>query len=533
MTTTEYDKIDKFAAEGTHEHVLRTRADYSHGTRGDMPMFYRFVVLETIFDPTIIDDNKASYFAHELGVSNVQFVKQLPRNAIIGQRVLDGRASAEPPMFLFPFFPPNLSLPCQPGEHVWVMFENPSGKKMDLGFWMCRIVGPGFVEDVNHTHAPRAHDPSFNPGTKAIFDGDTTAVHDFRNGHADTDSSTGDRYTIAETATLSGDDEKAYEKLITASDGGKLSPMEAVPRFRKRPADIAIEGSNNTLIVLGRDRSSSVAKYTSDPAQGKVVQTYPDADIASTVPGAGSIDIVAGRGQTAATGGTAVTNSLNAQELKKTTADLAAAEGDMDPITDRSRVLVSQKMPVDKRFGLDSYNSDLGLSDSSPGDGAIVVKSDKVRIIARSDVQLIVSGFSVVDGKMVDATDSSKFATLAIDKDGRVTLKTGADVGIIVPDATIAVKSGEIDIAAKSKVSVTSDTEVDVFAPAVKCGDSAAAPLVLALPYQQLLTALTTFATAMAALSAPPLTPVGAAGTTLQAGLQSLPSPATTKLSGT
>ena len=97
----------------------------------------------------------------------------------------------------------------------------------------------------------------------------------------------------------------------------------------------------------------------------------------------------------------------------------------------------------------------------------------------------------------------------------------------------MSVKKGEIDIVAKTKVSVTSDTEVDVFAPVVKAGDAEATALVLATAYNDLLTALGTFASALAALSSPPLTPVGTAGTNLVTALGLLPPPATTKLLGT
>ena len=62
------------------------------------------------------------------------------------------------------------------------------------------------------------------------------------------------------------------------SMGAKLVTYESVPRFRKRPGDIALEGSNNTLIVLGTDRKDDLKKTDFKES-------------------AGTIDIVAGRGQ--------------------------------------------------------------------------------------------------------------------------------------------------------------------------------------------------------------------------------------------
>ena len=235
----EYTKPHSNIAEGVGLEIQKDRAAYEHGARGDLPHFYRFVVLETIFAPSIIDANKVDYFEHSLGVSNVHLAGVLPRNSIVARRVLTpGTAASTPAMFLFPFFPPAISLPCQPGEHVWVMFENPTGTKNDLGFWMCRIVEPGFVEDANHTHPPRGLDPSFNPGLKDQFEGTAAPKYEFRNGRADERDD--GRYTLSETAMIPGD-EAAYEQLLQETDGGKLAVREAVPRFRKRPGDIAFE----------------------------------------------------------------------------------------------------------------------------------------------------------------------------------------------------------------------------------------------------------------------------------------------------
>lgn len=508
MTITDYDKIDKFAAEGTHEGILKTRSAYDHRARGDMPSFYRFVVLETVFDPTLVDDNKSSYWEHQLGVTNIQFAKQLPRNAIIAARVMDGRSTAEPPMFLFPFFPPALSMPCQPGEHVWVMFESVGNKKMDIGYWMCRIVGPGYVEDVNHTHAPRVHDPSITPGTKDMFNGTSAATPDFRNGHADVDLSTGDRFTIAETATISGTDEKAYEKLITATDGGKLTHIEAVPRYRKRPGDIAFEGTNNTLVSLGRDRTGSAAKLKSDSAQGQVVDAYPDADIPVTVDGAGSIDIVAGRGQTPRTLGAPVKNSLGFNELDKSSKSAAANEGDPDMVTDRSRVLVTQKTHVDKNFGIDGYNGGLkggGVSGNSSGEGAVAIKSDKVRLIARNDIQLLVTANGSTDdnGLPVDNTSNTKWSTVIVKANGDVYVQPAKSqiFEIETDNVSVKVNPSDFNVAIGQTTLKADSSSISGLATTVTLGTTSAVAIAkfpqLKLTLTQLLTGLTTFSTGL------------------------------------
>lgn len=67
------------------------------------------------------------------------------------------------------------------------------------------------------------------------------------------------------------------------------------------------------------------------------------------------------------------------------------------------------------------------------------------------------------------------------------------------------------------------------FASLIELGDASAAPLTPAAWAVALAEALTIFATAMAALTTAPLTPVGAAGTILETALGALPLPATTK----
>lgn len=469
----EYSKPHSHIAEGVGKDIQKERAVYEHGSRGDLPAFYRFVVLETIFDPSIVDAAKVDYFEHALGVSNVHLAGVLPRNTIVARRVLTpGTAASTPAMFLFPFFPPTLSLPCQPGEHVWVMFENPTGTKNDLGYWMCRIVEPGFVEDVNHTHPPRGLDPSFSPGLKDQFEGTASPKYEFRNGRADERED--GRYTIAETATLPGD-ETAYEQLMTQTDGGKLAVREAVPRYRKRPGDVAFEGTNNTLIVLGRDRNGAVAKYkTDDTTKAQVVDSLPDDD--DQEPGAGAIDLVAGRGQTDATSGKEVDSTTIAgaptgnKELGKSAAELVPDEGNPSFLTDRSRVYIAQRTKVDKNFGLDVFNSELGkgtfqggdptkkdVKDSDKGDGAIVVKSDKVRLIARSDLEIVVTGYLTRDakGRLVEDSSEDSWAVVAIKANGDIVfrpakkgyIKLGgddADKGVVCTDNPVVAANGGV-----------------------------------------------------------------------------------------
>ena len=71
------------------------------------------------------------------------------------------------------------------------------------------------------------------------------------------------------------------------------------------------------------------------------------------------------------------------------------------------------------------------------------------------------------------------------------------------------------------------------FATLIQLGDQSAQPLTPTAWSAALLTALTTFATAMAALTTPPLTPIGTAGDILETALGALGPIATTKVLAT
>lgn len=369
------------------------------------PVFQRWVVLETIFDPTIIDSNKLSQLENlygEIKNSSYALNTTLPRNSILARPVFNSRSGNKiiNNMFLFPLFPSALAMPCKPGEHVWVMFELLT-QRQTLGYWVCSIVGPHHIDDVNHVHHPREFDRSFLASEE---NSDASTNHQkiikkpryhFKNGVYAKVLEGEDSVVYPETGFVFGDTEE-YERMITLSDAGKASVYESVPRFKKRPGDIALEGSNNTLIVLGRDRTGRVAPYNPDDIEGNTLSVdKSNQDLSKK--NAGSIDIVAGRGQKPETSGKKVINHLQNEELAKDNSSLnqIASEGDPDFLNDRSRIYISQNTKVDEDLLLTQKNSlrTPKVLDSPDGDAGIIIKSDKVRIFARSDVQILVTGF--------------------------------------------------------------------------------------------------------------------------------------------
>jgi len=427
--------MHRHVAEGRADQVLERRAKYGPPDGAAFPTFLRFIILEVISDPTVIDSAKLAHWEHDLGVSNTKYAAVAPRNSIIARRAMGQDAGAsEKVMVLYPFFPSHLALPAKAGEHVWAMFEHPDAKVNELGYWFCRIVQPSFVEDVNYTHADRQFDGSFLPGLSDIFEGKANPRYEFPNGAVDTDTGTGERYTAGGTTSLP-DGAKAYDRLLQDTDAAKTTQFEPVPRFRKRPADVAFEGSNNTLIVLGTDRTGPIASYTTDPSQGQVPAAVPEDAVG---PGTGAVGVIAGRGQTPVTAGKSEQNSLGRSELGKARPDLVAKEGDIDLVNDRSSAFVYQKTKPDTNYKISAVvkaHTSTSPIDDSNGEAAIVIKTDKVRFVARQDVVILVNGASEKnpDGTVKDPGDNidvSKCASIVIRANGDIVF-TPSSTGLI------------------------------------------------------------------------------------------------------
>ena len=424
------------------------------GALSSISPFVQMVVLEVIFDPTIIDDNMKDYLK-SLGAMNVDTVESLPRNTILAKQVSDGAPGSErPPMFVYPFFA-HLSLPIKPGEHVWVLlYPSMEKKAASIAYWMSRVVEPHVVDDVNHTHSPRVWDTTYIKGTKDQWEANTDIKYGYPNGRVVTDPD-GNPSLDAPTAPLidspfSDKIADAYVDLQTKTNAGKISTIEPVPRFRKRPGDFVLEGSNNTLIVMGTDRTGPVAEYDPDPDAQVPIAKSPLTDL---VGAAGAIDIVAGRGQTPKTLGKIATNDdLDVKEiaksLKNDDPDMLN-EGDPDFQNDRTRIYIAQRTMPDTKLKLVDFNSIFqDMDEMAAGSGAAIIKTDKVRIIARSDIEFLVSGYELdADGNVVELTDTSKMAAVILKQNGDIVFKP-SETGFIKlggDDASKAVLCTGID----------------------------------------------------------------------------------------
>lgn len=420
------------------------------------PTFVKMIVLEVVSDPSIDNSEAMRSKWEKLGVSNIDLAGVLPRNTVVAKRVGENTF----PMFLFPFFPSHLSLPCKPGECVWVMFDDPESNRQEIGYWFCRVVDLHTSDDVNHSHPGRAVETSMYPSTKQVAEAEQEGTaesgenvwHELRNGPVINFAD--DRHTAQTNNILRDVPEDIFERLITETAAASLSIYETVPRFRKRPGDVVLEGSNNTLLVLGADREGS-------PLLGAFTNE------------AGAVDIVAGRGYTPETLGIeADTTSIKdakgktkgtplKKELNKSPSVLSPIEGDPDFRNDRSRILISQRTNVDGKFGLAEYNTAADFSsDTTGGDAAIVIKSDKVRLIARSDLEMVVTNYTVEEipdrlARKDEEVNLDSWASIVIKSTGDIIFKPSklgyiklggedADKGIVCSDAAVSAVDGNV-----------------------------------------------------------------------------------------
>lgn len=275
-----------------------------------------------------------------------------PKNSIMAKIITAGMDSGTPDKNLPVFWPifPYDGLPIKEGEHVYVLFEDAYSK--NHGLWITRIPESLITDKTNLTLGYKKY---------------------------------------KEEASNEIDSDIASEKRAqSAPEQSKvktppLSPefvKEEVPSFISRVGDRTLEGSNNTLISLGRDRPTNV-----------------DSGIKE---GAGTIDIVTGR--------------IN-------------EEGDLDLESDLSRIYITSKSDTDKNFNIKAGPEVNGTS-------AIVCKSDEIRIVARKGTKIVVEKGDVYiknDGKVT------------VETTGKVDIKA-AGVNVGGEDSSAALGDQVVDV---------------------------------------------------------------------------------------
>jgi len=367
-------------------------------------IFYEAVVLDFIANSADIDESTLSlYTTGERSVSNPSFVENMPRNSIIAQVISDSAGKKQPPAVFYPFFSSHLSLPVKAGETVWVLY--PAGSPGQEGYWMTRSCGSSRVNDLNYTFKARESMKTDNqsPENNAEVAQEGSGANDYNPLGFPPG---GGRNQAKNWMTSPSWPTETRDK--STSYGSQFTP-EPVPSFSKRSPDLALQGSNNTLICLGEDRGRN-----SESSEEDTLVTD------STVNGKGTIDIVAGR-SIYADGDQTIFDKEGAVASEPWNSTLPAAvasneweykevdktpqatqnnssgpnplEGDPDFINDLSRVYVSMKTSGDSNFSLEYPNTasteEVSQVEESP---YIVLKSDEIRLIGRKNDDQSVNG---------------------------------------------------------------------------------------------------------------------------------------------
>ena len=186
--------------------------------------------------------------------------------------------------------------------------------------------------------------------------------------------------------------------------------FEAVPKRINAPSEHVIEGTNNTWIVLGRDRPASLGSGYG----------------ATGVNNAGAIDICVGMMAGSKTG---------AQQISNVHPNMAS---------DAARIYISAKTDIDENFGLSDGKQQKLNEGSTKGKSGIGIKADGVRIVARANGIKLITGKGNFNNTGVNGEVDSNGNILIPNDLGAIELIAGNDttdiaLSEIIPEPLLAI----------------------------------------------------------------------------------------------
>ena len=325
-------------------------------------VFRKGLVIDVLCN--LIDVDRNEEIAEYQKLITSKYLKSFPRNTAIVKDLTRGSSKRDDKKLVcLPFLSSHLAMPLKPGEVVWFIYEDPDDPG-EIAYWISRLSAPAHIEDVNFAFYSRAFKQNPNesqPTSSETFDG--AAVDEGETQTFSYVSPTGNPGEMVELINLSK----------------RVHRFEPVPRYSKRPGDLVLQGSNNTLIMLGEER-------------GQTAESSDDIKFTSNVAGipveSGAIDIVVGRGKVSATAGETIVNELGITEINKR--KNIETEGDAHFFSDAARVYLTSNSSDDAaayhpdemlNIALPSSN---GFSNLSYGSGSFaIVKADNLRIVGR------------------------------------------------------------------------------------------------------------------------------------------------------
>ncbi len=422
------------------------------------------VVEEIIYVPETFD-----FESFKERVDDPNTLTDVPANSIL-VRIISGKEykSSGKLTLCHPLFPQHFQMPIKVGEHVFLFRYGP------IGYWLARVPDVRTVEDVNYSHGDRRH--MHAPNSESTVDqaeqssGESAKlIGIFNDGGGSEDQ-----------LNFAADD--SYEKIFETSTTNNSITREPVPFFVKRPGDLVLQGSNNTLICLGQNRG-----WTKKDEEFEATNAFYEEDL----PEAGAIDIVVGRGrykpdnpatdaedgdEPIRTSARIMTNTNEGQlEANRMSVlnevDVSPIEGDPDYEYDAARLNITMKGSYDEQFFINKSPDDDELlptitkwpDDGPPGsetegrgDGAAIepvadqsyslIKSDQVRIVARrqeESVNGLKDGIEEINGSIKIIKEGVRNSE---EGDGQAVIIMQPDGTIMIDGPTVIIGSGHADL---------------------------------------------------------------------------------------
>jgi hypothetical protein len=385
-------------------------------TSGQSANLFKAVVIEVIADPSSLTDEEIESIAQS--VNNPELAYVMPNNSVVAKVISNGAGiSGKTCTILFPMYQSHFSLPVNPGEMVWVQYEDFADIGDKVGYWVTRISGQKTTEDVNYTHLDRRFDSTMNPANYGTLDKKNVNQQvigpDFQNG-----GGTEDSYSIP----VLKKGENPFDTILKESKVTALITPEPVPRWKKRPGDLVIQGSNNTLLSFGTDRVGPLENP--NDAKGQ----------------AATIDMVVGRGRQMPKNDTeepvgnaprVITNSRGSLETDKAPYRRGfnkkdnVNEGNPDLDNDASRLYISMQTNGDANFKLKLNPTNSLKLPKLPTQGTfnkafMVGKSDHIRFIARQNNDQNVKGTILL---VKDGQPDANLGYFFIDDQGNIQIE--------------------------------------------------------------------------------------------------------------
>lgn len=343
----------------------------------DVNNFSMFFVVDYVTNPAMFtDEDKEKYSPH---ITDVKQLDKLTSGTIFGIKVdpTTLKAASVEVVVIFPFSS-HISYPVKPGEFIWAIKDNNGNPR-----WISRVAIESEYECVNlSTHERKSNKETSQK--QSVFDKIETGVSSTKSNE--------DGFNFP-AFSLNFSEDKTPLIIFEEAKAAKEFLGEIVPRFNTKSCDYSVQGSNNTLMLCTTDRDNNLLEKV------------------------GTIELVAGRGQTALTSpATIVKNKRLFNEIDKTPGvELNENEGELDYINDSSRIFISMNSDVDSKFTITTNSIDpVAMPQISSGVApCIVTKSTNQRIIARS------SG----DIKIIHESGSS----IIFDSDGNIQINCGKD----------------------------------------------------------------------------------------------------------